>query len=169
MDDPGLGEWVRYNHRRWKKNLPGADAMTDDDVQARLLKEIHLRGYDDHYIDRNEEREILQIALQLGVGYEVARADMTAVCEQSGYVLESAVVRVMGERLTELVNDAGAVDREAFERIVAEGVQLVRGKKGDRDVRAMLVTLMEDTGHNRVKRGWFSNWYRVMKKELGVG
>ena len=142
--------------------------MTPDDVKAKLLKEIHLRGYDDHYIDRNEEREILQIALQLGVGYEVARAEMTAVCVQSGYVLESTVVRVMGERLAEQVKAAGAVDRDGFERIVGEGVQLVRGKKGDRDVRAMLVTLMEDTGHNRVKGGWFSNWYRTLKKELGV-
>ncbi len=143
--------------------------MTDDDVKAKLLKEIHLRGYDDHYIDRNEEREVLQIAFQLGVGADAARADMTAVCGESGYVLESVVVRVMSERLAERVATVGAVDRDGFERIVAEGVRLVNGKKGDRDVRVMLVTLMEDTGHNRVKGGWFGNWYKALKKDLGVG
>jgi hypothetical protein len=130
--------------------------MTADDVKAKLLKEIHLRGYDDQYIDRNEEREILQIALQLGVGYETARG-------------ESAVVRTMGERVTELVNRTGRVDRDGFERIVSEAVGLVQGKKTDREVRAMLVTTMEDSGHNRVKAGLFNNWYKSLKKELGVG
>ncbi len=139
--------------------------MTADDVKTKLLKEIHLRGYDDQYIDRNEEREILQIAFQLGVGADAARADMTAVCVQSGYVLESGVLRAMGQ----LLKAAGAVDRNGFERIVAEGVRLVDGKKGDRDVRVMLVTLMEDTGHNRVKHIWFGNWYKAMKRQLGVG
>ena len=139
------------------------------DVKTRLLKEIHLRGYDDHYIDRNEEREILQIALQLGVGYEAARADMTAVCAESGYVLESAVVRAMGEQLTALVNKQGKIDRDEFERIVAEGVKLLNGMKADREVRAMLVTVMEDSGQNRVKKGWFNDWYRTLKKELGMG
>jgi hypothetical protein len=138
------------------------------DVKARLLKEIHLRGYDDHYIDRNEEREILQIALQLGVGYEAARADMTAVCAESGYVLESAVVRLMGEQLTALVNTQGKIDRDGFERIVADGVNLLQGKKADREVRAMLVTVMEDSGQNRVKKGWFNDWYRALKKDLGM-
>lgn len=143
--------------------------MTADDVKSRLLKEIHLRGYDDHYIDRNEEREILQIALQLGVGYDTARGEMSAVCAASGYVLESAVVRAMGERLTELLNRTGRVDRDGFERIVNEAVSLVQGKKSDREVRAMLVTTMEDSGHNRVKAGLFNNWYKSLKRELGIG
>jgi hypothetical protein len=143
--------------------------MTDTAVKARLLKEIHLRGYDDHYIDRNEEREILQIAFQLGVSAEAARVDMAAVCAERGYVLESAVVRALGERLEEQVKLAGPIDRGGFEQLVIAGLALVQGKKTDRDVRVLLVTLMEDTGHNRVKRGWFSDWYKSLKKELGLG
>lgn len=143
--------------------------MTDTDVKARLLKEIHLRGIDDHYIDRNEEREILQIAFQLGVSAEAARADMAAVCGESGYVLETAVVRALGERLEERVKQTGPIDRGGFEQLVIDGLALVQGKKTDRDVRVLLVTLMEDTGHNRVKRGWFSDWYRSLKKQLGMG
>lgn len=138
------------------------------DVKTRLLKEIHLRGIDDQYIDRNEEREIIQIALQLGVGYEAARADMTAVCTESGYVLESAAVRAMGEQVSALVNRQGKVDRDGFERIVSDGVKLLRGKKTDREVRAMLVTVMEDSGQNRVKKGWFNDWYKTLKKDLGM-
>jgi hypothetical protein len=162
--DLGGKDWERYNYARRKKEPAGAP-MTADDVKAKLLKEIHLRGYDDHYIDRNEEREILQIALQLGESYDAARADMTAVCASSGYVLESGVVRALGER----VKQAGVIDRAAFEQIVSDGVQLVQGKKTDRDVRALLVTVVDDTATVRVKRGWFGDWYKSLKKELGLG
>lgn len=143
--------------------------MTDTDVKARLLKEIHHRGIDDHYIDRNEEREILQIAFQLGVSAEAARADMSAVCAERGYVLETAVVRALAERLDDRVKQAGPIDRGGFEQLVLAGLALVQGKKTDREVRVLLLTLMEDTGHNRVKRGWFSDWYKAMKRELGIG
>ena len=157
--------WERYNEARRKKEPAGAAAMTADDVKAKLLKEIHLRGYDDHYIDRNEEREILQIALQLGESYDAARADMTAVCAASGYVLESVVVRELGEK----AKQAGVIDRTAFERLVGDGVQLVRGKKTDREVRLLLVTVLDDTATVRVKRSWFGDWFRAMKRELGIG
>ncbi len=138
------------------------------DVKARLVNEIHLRGYDDKYIDRNEEREILQIAIQLGVAVEAARADLAAVCTAEGYVLESAVVQAMSEQLAAMVGASGRVDRGGFERVLADAVRRVRGKKTDREVKKMLVTVMEDTGRTRVKAGWFRNWYKAVKREVGV-
>ncbi|MCU0703572.1 MAG: hypothetical protein MUF18_06310 [Fimbriiglobus sp.] len=142
--------------------------MTADDVKAKLLKEIHLRGYDDHYIDRDEEREILQIAVQLGVSYADARTDMTAVCKERGYVLESTIVRELTERLAVAIGPTGRLCHDDFERLVIEGAVLADGKKSDREMRTLLVTLMEDTGHNLIKRGWFRDWYRELKKELGL-
>ena len=44
--------------------------MSIDDIKKRFVNEIKLRAYDDKYIDKNEEREILQIAIQLGVSIE---------------------------------------------------------------------------------------------------
>ena len=41
--------------------------MTLDEVKKRFVEEVKLRAYDDKYIDKNEEREILQIAIQQGV------------------------------------------------------------------------------------------------------
>jgi hypothetical protein len=143
--------------------------MTPDDVKARLLGEITLRGYADQYIDRNEEREILQIAIQLGVGVEAARGHLAAVCGERGYVLESAIARVMAEQLREVIGQKGRVDRGAFDRIVSAALGRMRGKKSPREVKKILLTVMEDTGHNRVKTGWFGNWYAALKRELGVG
>ena len=42
--------------------------MSLDEIKKRFVNEIKLRAYDDQYVDRDEEREILQIAVQLGVG-----------------------------------------------------------------------------------------------------
>jgi hypothetical protein len=44
----------------------------------------------------------------------------------------------------------------------------VGGKKSDRQVKTLIVQVMEDSGNNRVRRGWFGNWYVSLKRELGV-
>ena len=41
-------------------------------------------------------------------------------------------------------------------------------KKNDREVKRMIVTVMEETGNNKVKKGWFSNWYATLKQDLGM-
>ena len=41
--------------------------MSLDDVKRQFVEQVKLRAYDDKYIDKNEEREILSMALQQGV------------------------------------------------------------------------------------------------------
>ena len=48
--------------------------MSLDEVKRQFVEQVKLRAYDDKYIDKNEEREILQIALQQGVTVDSARA-----------------------------------------------------------------------------------------------
>lgn len=138
--------------------------MNEDEIKNRFLSEIELRGYDDKYIDRNEEREILQIAIQLGVGVENAKLFLNQVCEERGYIIESAVAR----QIRREVEAKGKVDRRQFEDIFENTRKAVQGKKNDRDIRKMIVSVMEDTGNNRVKTGWFTNWYASMKRDLGI-
>ena len=60
------------------------------------------------------------------------------------------------------------MDRRQFEDIFENTRKAVQGKKNDRDIRKMIVSVMEDTGNNRVKTGWFTNWYASMKRDLGI-
>ena len=138
--------------------------MSEDEIKKRFVSEIELRGYDDKYIDRNEEREILQIAIQLGVSIDSARLALVQVCEDRGFIIESAIAR----QIKKDVEIRGKVDRHEFEAIFANTRKAVQGKKNDRDIRKMIVNVMEDTGNNRVKTGWFSNWYVNLKKDLGL-
>jgi hypothetical protein len=67
--------------------------MSPDDIKKRIVNEIKARAYDDKYIDRNEEREIVRIAIELGVTVESALAALSQVCDEFGYALESRVVK----------------------------------------------------------------------------
>ncbi len=143
--------------------------MTPSEVRQRLASVIDWRAIDDLYIDLDEEREILQFAVQMGYGMDDARGELAAVCGERGYVLESVVLRVIREQIEAAVRNDGKIDRAEFERAFAAAKVALQGKKSDADIKRMLVTMMEDTGNNRVKRGWFTNWYAALKKELGMG
>jgi hypothetical protein len=142
--------------------------MTHDEIKARFTDEIKLRGYEDRYIDRNEEREILQIAIQLGVNIDAARTDLAEVCTTEGYVLETAVLKLIREQVEAAAANDGRIDWAEFDLILANARAAVSGKRTDRQVKTLLVQVMEDTGNNRVRRGWFTNWYAAVKKELGI-
>ncbi|MFO0803608.1 MAG: hypothetical protein U0791_10885 [Gemmataceae bacterium] len=139
--------------------------MTEDEIKTRFVREIELRGYDDKYIDRNEEREILQIAIQLGVGVDNAKLALAQVCEDRGYIIESEVARQIRR---EIESTGAKVDRHEFQAIFENTRKAVQGKKNDRDIQRMIVNVMEDSGHTRVKTGWFSNWYANLKRDLGI-
>ncbi len=142
--------------------------MTHEEIKARFVGEIKLRGYEDRYIDRNEEREILQIAIQLGVNLDAARADLAEVCAAEGYVLETTILKVIREQVEAAAANDGRIDRAEFDLILSNARATVAGKRTDRQVKTLLVQVMEDTGNNRVRRGWFTNWYAALKKELGI-
>ena len=138
--------------------------MTIDDVQSRFVNEIALRGYDDKYIDRDEEREILQIAIQLGFGLEQGREAMAKVCDREGYILENMLVKTIKSELEKL----SVISRDDFERLVQNAYALAQSRKNYREIQRIIVTVMEDNALNRVKTGLFTNWYKSLQRELGL-
>jgi len=148
--------------------LFGAETMTIDEIKKRFQNEIKLRAYDDKYIDKNEEREILQIAIQLGVNIDSARNALVQCCEDQNYVMESVLQKLMKNQVEAAMGDDGKIDQKEFEMILAASKNAAQGKKNDRQLKMMIVQVMEDTGNNKVKTGWFSDWYSAMKKDLGM-
>ena len=147
---------------------PGGSVMTAGEVRQRLLAEIERRALADRYIDRDEEREVLQFAVQVGYGTDDARAELARVCGERGYVVESAVLGVIREQIAAAMADDGKIDRAEFERALHAAKAAMGGVKPDAEVKRLLVQMMEDTGTNRTKRGLFGNWYARLKRELGV-
>jgi hypothetical protein len=143
--------------------------MSVEEIKKRFVNEIKLRAYDDKYIDKNEEREILQIAIQLGVSIDSARMALVQVCEDHSYVMESVILKMIKEQVEAAFGNDGKIDQKEFEMIFANVRRAVNGKKNDREVKKMIITVMEETGLNKVKTGWFSNWYAALKQDLGMG
>ena len=141
--------------------------MTLDDVKKRFVEEVKLRAYDDKYIDRNEEREILQYALQQGVTVDSARAALAQVCEANSYVLESKVLNEIKDLIETFASNDGKIDEKEFNDAVAQCKKRTQGKKNDVQVKRMVLEVIEENSF-KVKTGMFSNWYARVKKDVGM-
>jgi hypothetical protein len=141
--------------------------MTLDEVKRQFVEQVKLRAYDDKYIDKNEEREILQIALQHGITVDSARAALAQVCESNGYVLESLALQAVKEMVSIQANNDGKVDEKEFNDAVALLKVRTQGKKNDIACKKMVIEIIEENNY-KVKTGLFSNWFSRVKREVGV-
>ena len=141
--------------------------MTLDEVKRWFVEQVKLRGYDDKYIDKGEEREILQIALQQGVTVDSARAALAQVCETNGYVLESRVLAQVKDLVDTFASNDGKVDEKEFNDAVTTCKKACQGRKTDVQCKRMVVEIIEENSY-KVKTGLFSNWYNRVKREVGM-
>jgi len=141
--------------------------MTLDEVKKQFVEQVKLRAYDDKYIDKNEEREILQMALQHGVTVDSARAALAQVCEANGYVLESTAVAAVKEMIAIQAANDGKIDEKEFNDAVALMKVRTQGKKTDVQCKRMVVEIIDEASY-KTSTGFFSNWFAKVKREVGV-
>jgi serine/threonine-protein kinase len=145
----------------------GLDVLGLNEMHRQFAEQVKLRAYDDRYVDRAEEREILRWALDRGTPVEGAYAALAQVCEASGYVLESAALRPVEEALAVMAANDGMIDEKEFADAVALLGRQVQGKKTMLQLKRMVLELIRDHGY-KVKTGLFSNWHARVKKEVGL-
>lgn len=141
--------------------------MTLEEVKKRFVEEVKLRAFDDKYVDKAEEREILQLALQQGVSVDSARAALAQVCESQGYVLESKVRDELKDLLDTLAGNDGKVDEKEFKDAVAMAKKRTQGKRSDVQCKRMVLEIIDDNAY-KTSKGWLSSWYDKAKKEVGM-
>jgi hypothetical protein len=142
-------------------------SMALDEVKRRFVEEVKLRAYDDRYIDKNEEREILQIAIQQGVGVDAGRGALVQVCEAQGYVLESAVLSSIKKVVETFAENDGVISEKEFNDAVTICKKETKGKRTDQQCKKMVIELIEDNNW-KCKQGLFNHWYDKVKKEVGA-
>ena len=141
--------------------------MTLDEIKKQFVEQVKLRAYDDKYIDRTEEREILQIALQHGISVDSARAALAQVCEAQDYVLESKVIAQLKDILDTSASNDGHIDEKEFNDAILNCKKWTKGKKNDVQCKRMVVEIIDEASY-KTSKGWFSDWYTRMKRDLGV-
>src|SRR6202011_4444182 len=102
--------------------------MALDEVKRRFVEEVKLRAYDDKYIDRGEEKEILKIAIEQGVGVDSARGALVQVCESQGYVLESAALASVKKVVETFAENDGVISEKEFNDAVTICKKETKGK-----------------------------------------
>ena len=140
-------------------------SMNVDPTAERLVKEIGLRTFADRYFDRDEEREVLAIASQLGMDSGPAAAVISQFCIEKNVIREATVRDAIRAGISRV---DGKIDRDQFDVISAKTKETVGTVLTDREIKKLTVSVMEEMGRANVKRGWFSNWYVTVKRELGV-
>lgn len=141
--------------------------MNIEEVKKRFVEEVKLRAYDDKYIDRKEEREILQIAIGSGITVDSARAALSQVCEAQDYVLESKVLSQLKDILDTSAGNDGQVDEKEFNDAVLNCKKWTKGKKNDNACKRMVAEIVVENTY-KTSKGWFSSWFDNVKKEVGL-
>ena len=141
--------------------------MSMDKVKRQFVEQVKLRAYDDKYIDKNEEREILQIALQQGVTVDSARAALAQVCEAQNYVLESRAIANVKEVIDTFASNDGHIDEKEFKDAVTTCKKQTQGKKTDVQCKRMVIEIIEDNSF-KVKQSMFNHWFDAAKKDAGM-
>ena len=141
--------------------------MSLDEVKRQFVEQVKLRGYDDKYIDKNEEREILQIAIQQGIGVEAARGALIQVCNTQGYVVESQAVASVKKVIETFAENDGVISQKEFNDAVSICKKECQGKRNEQQCKKMVIEIIEENSY-KTKQGMFNHWYNNVKKEVGM-
>lgn len=139
--------------------------MSMQEVRSRFEAEIRKRAAQDHYIDRAQEREVLQSALDEGIAADSARALLAAACEAQQYILESRVIKQLQDYLETAADNDGQIDQKEYRDGLALARKWTHGRRSEAQCQGLLVEIIEDAGY-KTSRGWFGSWYDRVKKEV---
>lgn len=134
--------------------------MDIEDIKRRFVQEVKLRAYDDRYIDRNEEKEILKIAIANGISLDSARNALIFVCDHEDYTLESLLEQKAKEMLEQFANNDGKVDKKEFHDTVAIMLKLSKGRLTEAVCRKKAKDIVIANGW-KAKEGFLKggNWF----------
>lgn len=137
-----------------------------DLIKNDLIDAIRQRGKSDSYIDRSEEREILQFALQKGLMLDLGHQILLEVCGQSHYIMESHLLEDILVQIKSFVKDGKALTEKYFLELTAVLLAKSKGYLQIQNAQEMIVALIEDNGIE-IETGFFgSNWFLKTKKSL---
>ncbi|CAK0769186.1 conserved hypothetical protein [Gammaproteobacteria bacterium] len=135
--------------------------MDIEAVKKRFIEEIKLRAYEDRYVDREEEKEILKIAIQEGIGVDSARLALQHVCAYSEYILETSLDQKAKELLEQFVKNDGQVDKKEFNDAVSMIHSAAKGRLSQvmcqKKIKQIMTTNSWGAREGFLKGGrWFS-------------
>ncbi|MDM8557973.1 hypothetical protein [Candidatus Parabeggiatoa sp. HSG14] len=134
-----------------------------EEVRKAFADYIMLQAFDDQYIDRQEEKNILQEGVTKGIGVEEGLAIMRQVAQEKGLALERDAEERAKEMLERFATNDGKVDKKEFVDAIAIFKSASKGKIPEHEMKKRLKTMMETNGWKAKEGGLFgSKWYSAI-------
>ena len=125
-----------------------------------LTEEIKLRCFDDMYIDKGEEKEILQKAISLGVTIDEARVFIKSIALRDGYVVESELEEMALNLMKPFAENDGKITQKEFMNAMKFLSNTSKGKVSDTELQKKLKMVVLDNNF-KVKEGMLNggSWF----------
>lgn len=134
-----------------------------EQIEKQFREYIALQAYDDKYIDRQEEKKILEVGVKNNISVEESLALIQKVASEKGLVLERDAEERAKEFLAQAAANDGKVDKKEFEDAVALFGKATKGKIREPEMKKRLKQMMEDNGWKAKEGGLFgSKWYSAI-------
>jgi hypothetical protein len=138
----------------------GPQGNSSVDPKKQFIDYIMLQVFDDQYIDRKEEKKILEEGVKKGIGVEEGLAVMRQLAADKGWVLERDVEDKVKELLAQFATNDGRVDKKEFENALGLFKSSTKGKISEPELKKRLKKMMEENSWKAKEGGLFgSKWY----------
>ncbi len=130
-----------------------------EQIRKQFIEFITLQAFDDQYIDRQEEKRILEVGVKNDISVEESLSIIRQVASQKGLVVERDAEERAKEFLEKAAQD-GKVDKKEFAGAIAQLKAASKGKIPEPEIKKRLKKMMEDNGWKAKEGGLFgSKWY----------
>jgi len=129
----------------------------------KFVEYIKLQVFDDQYIDRVEERRILESGIKDGIGVDKGLSIIREVAIENGWVVERLVEERAKEMLEQFAGNDGVVDKKEFDDAVGLFKKDSKGKVKEDDIKQRLKQIMLDNDWKAKEGGLFgSKWFSAI-------
>ncbi|MBO1350750.1 MAG: hypothetical protein EBE86_026755 [Hormoscilla sp. GUM202] len=136
--------------------------MSTEKIKRQFAEHVKLRGYDDQYIDRQEEREIMEFAVNQGLTVDEGLAILVRVCQERNYTLERDIETRAFEMLTQFATNDGKIDKKEFFDAVGIMQNMSKGKLSEVQCQKKAKQIVLDNNW-QIKTGLFGgkpDWFK---------
>lgn len=132
-------------------------------IRDKFVEYIKLQAFDDGFIDRKEEKKILETGVKNGIGVDEGLGILHQVATEKGIVIEREAEERVKEVLKRFAENDGYVDKKEFSDATALFKNACKGKIPDSEIQKRLKQMMLDNGWKAKEGGLFSSkWFSAI-------
>lgn len=139
-------------------------AAVSEEEKKQLADFIMLQVFDDQYIDRQEEKKIIEEGIRKGFTVDKALSVIRQIAQNKGLALERDAEEQTKEMLEAFVQNDGKIDKKEFENALGIFKKHSKGKIPEPEMKKRLKKMMEDNSWKAKEGGLFgSRWYSAIE------